>query len=140
MLTALESPTASAAVRFTPLPPGSVGGRAEIDSGPMHQVRLFDALKRAGAGHRSKGAVTIDGHPVIRNWEILETVHLHVADPGADAVFEDQDVDFSNDGAAQALDAVGRARLVRIEVVLDGKLVPYSKELRARDLIDPSTR
>lgn len=101
----------------------------------MHQARLFDAFARARAGHKSKGAVTVDGHRVIRNWEILGSLHLQVADPGADAVFQDQDVDFSDAGAAQALDSIGRSRLVRIEVVLDGKLVPYSKELRARVLI-----
>jgi len=106
----------------------------------MHQARLFAALTRAHAGHKSRGAVTVDGHPVIHNWEILGSVHLHVADPGADAVFEDQDVDFSEDGAAQALDTIGRSRLVRIQVVLDGKLVPYSKELRMRDLIAPPPR
>jgi hypothetical protein len=106
----------------------------------MHQARLFNALARAHAGHKSRGSVTVDGHPVIRNWEILGSVHLHVADPGADAVFDDQDLDFNDDGAAQALDTIGRPRLVRIEVVLDGKLVPYSKELLARDLIDPPAR
>jgi hypothetical protein len=116
---------------------GVVGHPALIvNSEPMHQVRLFNALARARAGHKSR----VDGHPVIRNWEIHGSVHLHVADAGADAVFEDQDVDFSDDGAAQALDTIGRSRLVRIEVVVDGKLVPYSKELRARDLIDPPAR